>query len=151
MADHAPYTDPRFGIATWDAKAGDWRFAVVFPSGRTADGSIRPEDNSLHLSSPELDESRACIHWVQANEPELRLYVANKMYSLYENNWHNPEYGPLLSKEEFIEKLSLASIQVLEDHRASLQFSDAECFGGHWITFSVGADGNLDEEPYLWG
>lgn len=151
MPEHTPHTDPGFGVATWDAKAGVWLFTVACLSGRTADGSIRPEDESLHLSPPQLDESRACVRWVQANEPALRRYVADKMYPLYFNNWHNPECGPPLTQEEFCEKIVLASISVLEDHRASLHFSDAGCFGGHWITFSVGADGELDEEPYLWG
>jgi len=151
VPEHASYTDPNFGVATWDAKAGDWLFTVAFPSGRTAEGSVRPEDDSLHLSSPELEGSRACIRWVQANEPALRQYVADKMHGLYLNNWHDPECGPPLTQEEFRDKLALVGVQVLEDHRAFLVFSDAECFGGHAIVFSVGADGKLDEEPNLWG
>jgi hypothetical protein len=73
------------------------------------------------------------------------------MYRLYLNNWHDPAYGPPLTQDEFRDNLAVVNVNVLEDHRAELQFSDAECFGGHWITFSVGADGKLDEEPYLWG
>ncbi len=150
MPKHEPYTDPHFGTATWDDVRGDWLFTVSFPSGRTAEGSIRPEDNSLHLSSPELEESRACIRWVQTNEPTLRQYVADQMYELM-LDWHDPEWGPALSKEGFRDKLALVGVQVLEDHRAALIFDDADCFGGHAITFSVGADGKFDEEPYLWG
>ena len=82
MPEHAPYTDPGFGVATWDAKSGDWVFTVACASGRTADGSIRPEDDSLHLSSPELAKSKVCVRWVQANEAALREYVAEKMYPL---------------------------------------------------------------------
>jgi hypothetical protein len=150
LPEHQPYTDPNFGVATWDAKAGDWLFTVAFPSGRTADGSIRPMDDAFHLSAPELEESRACVRWVQAHEATLLRYVADKMYQLM-LDWHDPDWGPPLTKEQFAEKLALVGVNVLEHHRASLQFSDAECFGGHWITFSVGADGKLDEEPYLWG
>jgi hypothetical protein len=150
LPEHEPYSDPDFGIATWDDARGDWLFTLTFPSGRTAEGGVRPEDNNLHLSSPELEESRACVRWVQANEPTIRQYVADKMYELM-LDWHDPEWGPALSKDAFRDKLRLAHVSVLEDHRASLQFSDAECFGGHWITFSIGADGKLDEEPYLWG
>lgn len=151
MPEHTPYVDPSFGMSEWDDARGDWMFTVAFPLGRSAEGSIRPEYDSLHLSSPELGESRACIHWVQANEPALRQYVVDKMYRLYLNNWHDPAYGPPLTLEEFRDKLALVNVNVMEDHRAELHFSDAECFGGHWITFSVGADGKLDEEPYLWG
>jgi hypothetical protein len=150
LPEHLPYTDPDFGTATWDEAGGDWLFTVAFPSGRTAEGSIVPEDNSLHLSSPALAESRACVRWVRANEPALRQYVADKMYGLA-LDWHNDEWGPPLSKDEFRDKLALTGVQVLEDHRACLIFGDAGCFGGHAITFSVGADGRLDEEPYLWG
>jgi hypothetical protein len=151
LPEHEPYTDPNIGAATWDDDRGEWLFTVVFPSGRIAEGSVRPEDDSLHLSSPDLEESRACVRWVRANEPVMRQYVADKMYRLYLNNWHNPESGPPLTQDEFRDRLALVNVNVLEDHRASLQFSDAECFGGHWITFSVGADGKLDEEPFLWG
>lgn len=150
MPKHEPYTDPNFGTATWDDARGDWLFTVVFPSGRTAKGRVRPEDNSLHLSSPALEESRECVRWVQSNEPVLRQYVADQMYELM-LDWHNPEWGPALSRDEFRDKLSLAAVQVLEGHRASLFFDDAGCFGGHAIELSVGADGRLEEEPQLWG
>lgn len=151
MPEHEPYADPDFGTATWHGDRGDWLFTVVFPSGRTAEGSVRPEDDNLHLSSPELEESRACVRWVLANEPVLRQYVADKMHRLYLNNWHDPEDGPSLAPKEFRDELALVGVQVLEDHRAFLVFSDAECFGGHAIVFSVGADGELEEEPSLWG
>jgi hypothetical protein len=150
LPEHEPYTNPDFGRATWDDTRGEWVLTVAFPSGRTAEGSITPEDKTLHLSSPELEESRACVRWVRDNEPALRQYVAETMYELM-LDWHHPEWGPALTKEEFRDKIALVAVQVLEDHRASLIFNDAECFGGHAITFSVGADGQLDEEPYLWG
>lgn len=66
-------------------------------------------------------------------------------------DWHDPEWGPALTKKEFRDKVALTGVLVLEDHRASVLYSDADCFGGHAITFSVGADGEFDEEPYLWG
>ena len=150
MPEHAPYVDPNFGTSTWDDACGDWQFPVVFQSGRKAEGSIRPEDNRLHLSSPELEESRACVRWVQGNEPALKQYVADTMYSTM-LDWHDPDWGPPLTKDEFRDKVALVGVQVLEDHRAFLVFSDAECFGGHAIVFSVGVDGKLDEEPNLWG
>ncbi len=150
MPEHAPYSDPTLGTATWDGVRGDWLFTLVLPSGAEAKGSIRPEDDRLHLSAPELEESRECVRWVRDNEPALRQYVADQMYEMM-LDWHDPEWGPALSKEEFRDKIDLTGVLVLEDHRASLIFSDAECFGGHAITFAVGADGRLDEEPYLWG
>ena len=150
VPEHSPYVDAYFGASVWDDARGDWLLTVAFPSGRTAEGSIRPEDNRLHLSSPELEESRSCVRWVQANESVLNQYVADKMYAGM-LDWHDPEWGPALTQDEFRDKLALVGVQVLEDHRASLIFSDAGCFGGHAIVFSVGADGKLDEEPNLWG
>jgi hypothetical protein len=150
LPKHKPYADPVLGTATWNDTRGDWEFSLILPSGRSVEGSVRPEDDRLHLSSPELDQSRACVRWVRDNEPALRQYVADQMYELM-LDWHDPEWGPALSQNEFRDKVALVGVQVLEDHRASLIFSDAECFGGHAITFSVGADGKLDEEPYLWG
>lgn len=150
MPKHANYVDPIFGTAVWDDSKGDWLFQVVFPSGATAEGSIRPEDSNLHLSATELAESRACARWVQANELTLKEYVANKLYEGM-LDWHDPEWGSPLSKGEFRNKLALVGVNVLEDHRAFLVFNDADCFGGHAIVFSVGADGVLEEEPDLWG
>lgn len=75
MPEHEPYTDANFGTATWDDAKGEWLITIVFPSGRTAEGSILPEDKRLHLSSPELEESRACVRWVQANELTLKQHV----------------------------------------------------------------------------
>lgn len=150
MPEHQPYTDPAFGMSTWDDANGDWLFTLVFSSGKTASGSVRPEDRHLHLSSPEMKESRACIRWVQSNEPALKQYVADMMYAVA-IDWHDPEWGPEPTKDEFRDKLALVGVQVLEDHRAFLVFNDADFFGGHAIVFSVGADGRLDEEPYLSG
>jgi hypothetical protein len=150
LPEHNPYTDPTLGTATWDDARGDWLFTLVLPSGQSVQGRIKPENNRLHLSSPKLEESRASVRWVRDNEPALRQYVADKLYQMM-LDWHNPEWGPALTKEEFRDKIALIGVNVLEDHRALLNFNDAECFGGHVITFSVGADGRLDEEPYLWG
>lgn len=41
--------------------------------------------------------------------------------------------------------------QVLEEHRASVIYSDADCCGGHAITFGVGVDGRFDDKPELRG
>jgi len=150
LPEHEPHSDPDFGTATWDDAHGEWRLTVVFPSGREAEGSITPEDKSLHLSAPALDESRACVRWVQANELALKQYLADKMYEGM-LDWHDPEWGPPLTKDEFRDNLALRGVNVLEDHRAFLVFSDAECFGGHALVFSVGADGRMDEEPNMWG
>ncbi len=147
---HEPYEDSVLGRAIWDEASGDWGFTLVVPSGLTIEGSIRPEDNALHLASPKLNDSRECVRWVRDHELALRQYVADQMYDMM-LDWHNEEWGQPLSKDQFRDKITLVGVQVLEDHRASLIFSDAECFGGHAITFSVGADGKLNEEPYLWG
>jgi hypothetical protein len=98
LLHHEPYTDARFGTATWDNARGDWLFSLIFPSGRTADGCVRPADNCLHLSSPELEASRACVRWVQANELTLKQYVADKLYAAMLDG-HNPDWGSPLTKE----------------------------------------------------
>ena len=150
MPIHEPFDDPVLGRAMWDDGRNEWRFTLVLPSGHCVEGSINPEDNDLPLTAPTLAESRECVQWVRDNEILLRQYVADRMYPLM-LDWHDEANGPPLSKDEFRENVALAGVQVLEDHRAALLFDDAGLFGGHTITFSVGADGRLDEEPYLWG
>lgn len=150
MPDHQTVDDPVFGRATWDAVRNHWSFKVILPSGQAVDGFVEPEDYDLALSSPVFNESRACARWVRENEAALCQYVADKMYDLM-LDWHHEEWGPALSKDEFREKIALSSFWVAQEGRASLLFDDAGLFGGHRITFSVRADGTLDEEPYLWG
>src|SRR5947208_393490 len=117
LPEHQSYTDPILGTATWDDARGDWIFTVVLPSGRSVAASISPADDRVHLSSPELEESRSCIRWVRDNEVALQQYVADRMYELM-LDWHDPEWGPALTKEEFRDKIALVGVQVLEDHRA---------------------------------
>jgi hypothetical protein len=150
LPDHEPYADPALGTATWDDTRGEWRFTLVLPSGRVTKVTIVPANPQLHLSGPELEESRACVRWVRDNESALRQYVVEKMYQLM-LDWHDPGWGPPLTRQEFRDKLALTGVLVLEDHRASVIFDDAQCFGGHAITFTVGVDGRLHDEPYLWG
>jgi hypothetical protein len=80
----------------------------------------------------------------------LKQYLADKMYAGM-LDWHDPEWGPPLSKDEFRDKLAMLGVNVEEGHRAFLVFNDAECFGGHSFVFTVGADGQLDDEPDMWG
>lgn len=150
LPQHKPVLDPILGQATWDENQNSWCFTLVLPSGRMVARSLTPEDNGISLASPVFGESRECVRWVRDNELKLRQYVADQMYSLM-LDWHDDSTGPTLSKEEFRENIAMRGVLVLEDHRASLLFDDAGLFGGHTITFSVGADGRLDEEPYLWG
>ena len=150
MAEHPPYVDPVLGTATWDDTRNQWELKLNLATGHQVEATITPEDNRMHLSSPEFEESIQCVRWVRDNELTLRQYVADSMYELM-LDWHDPEWGPPLSKEQFRDKIALTGVLVLEDHRASIVFSDADCFGGHAITFSVGADGKFDDEPYLWG
>src|SRR5690242_4990720 len=68
MSSYPPYTDPVLGTSTWNQAQGEWQFTILLPSDRFVEASITPEDNRLHLSSPELAPSRECLRWVRDNE-----------------------------------------------------------------------------------
>jgi hypothetical protein len=146
----APIDDPVFGHATWDPAQKNWTFTVVLPSGRKVEGFLDAEGPDVPLSSAFFDRARAQVGWVCKNDEMLRQHVADRMYDLM-LDWHNDESGPPLSKEQFREAIALSCMIVMDDDLVALHFDDARLFGGHSITFSIGADGEFEEEPYLWG
>jgi hypothetical protein len=77
---------------------------------------------------------------VGAIETAKRL-AAQTLIGTHNETWADDEH-PSLTPEQFVQKLTLKRIVILDTpNAATLYFDDGDLFGGHWIAVSVqGAD-----------
>jgi hypothetical protein len=151
MSVHEPIDDEILGRLTWDADMGTWQFEVGPIAGRSIPGTIRPDDDRQPLNDQGLDEIRTCVQWIRANEPAIRSYIASKMFNNWRSNWYDEDDDAVATIDGFRDAISLASVSILEDRKATLIYDDGDLFGGHAIVTTVGADGRFEHEPHIWG
>ena len=78
--------------------------------------------------------ARKTIAKVEDGWAKIQKNIGDSLLDMYNETWCDPEEGlPQLSREDFLGKISLNWIDVMEDDSLSLYFNDADMFGGHVI------------------
>jgi hypothetical protein len=140
--------DAVLGRVTRDAWRKHWLFNVLLPNGRMVPGVIIPEHDDAPPSERALARIGERVGWVRDNEPAVRDHITKKMYNLWLRGWHDDQIDPV-SREQFRERIWLASLTCLEDRRLSLHYNDAHLFGGRPIVQSINSRGKFDGAPDL--
>lgn len=100
---------------------------------------------------PESIES--VIREVEATINELWHDVENvlvkHLLSMYNEKWREPEIINLISRQEFMARIQLSGVHIMEDKAFDLYFLDNDLFAGHYIELFVDSDGSL-YEPSLY-
>lgn len=74
----------------------------------------------------------------------IQQNVVASLLSDYNESWADPEAGlPVLQPEDFLSKLVLTAVDVLEEGDLSLYLSDSGLFGGHSVKAYVCGDGEI--------
>jgi hypothetical protein len=91
----------------------------------------------IDSSSPEdeLDQlAQHAIEKVESNWGNIQDNLANSLLETYNDDWADPDEGfPEFSRDEFLEKVVLETIELMDEGALTLYFSDSDLFGGHWI------------------
>lgn len=139
LQEPVTFNDERFGIFTLDRRI-DWYEAVV-PWGSA---KIR-----LTLTPFESGDAEACLPTAYAlwdSQPiweRLILdYAAAKLLSLKNDNWLGEDESELNSND-FKDRLTLESINVMADGKFEFWFNDGDLFWGH----SIRVSGSLSKGP----
>lgn len=86
-----------------------------------------PQQELVRLTSSVVERIES--HW-----PEIQSNLASSLLDTHNESWADPEEGfPELSRDEFLAKLILETIQLYGEESITLYFSDSEIFGGHLV------------------
>ena len=141
--------DPVLGRVTPDAARNHWLFNLLLPNGRMVPGVIVPDDDGSPPSAETLARVRERVGWVRDNEPAVRDHITKKMYDLWVRGWCQEQGDPITTRDQFRERIWLASLTILEGRRLSLHYNDAHLFGGHALIQSINSRGKFDGAPDL--
>ena len=123
-----------------DTRTRDWKTQVVIhgkPVKLTIDG--------LHSPSEHQRLAASAITRVEDTWGVIEQNILRSLHPLYNKAWADPERGfPPLNAEEFLKRIELESVWVLDEERAlSLYFRDSDLFGGHSIHIFWNSDGKM--------
>lgn len=69
---------------------------------------------------------------VESAWKDIERNIADSLLGTYNRSWADPEEGfPELSREDFLGRIVLKAIRVIEEDSVSLVFEDSGIFGGH--------------------
>jgi len=143
--------DPVLGRVTPDAARNHWLFNLLLPNGRLVPGVIVPEEENAPPSQEALTHVRERARWLRDNESAVRDHITKKMYNLWLRGWHDEQLDPAITREQFRERIWLASLTFMEDRLVSLHYNDARLFGGKTLVQSMNSRGKFDGAPDLLG
>ncbi len=72
----------------------------------------------------------------------IRENLLRSVHPLYNDTWRAPE-NPVLDAAEFMQKISLSTIQVMDEGSLSLYFADGDLFAGHLIDILWTGEGEM--------
>tara|TARA_R110002072_G_scaffold35833_1_gene105659 strand:+ start:114 stop:515 length:402 start_codon:yes stop_codon:yes gene_type:complete len=105
---------------------------------------------SDYLEQDRVEVARRALAKLETGWGEVESKLVKTLLSVHNDSWAEPEEGfPELAAEEFLSKLVLTAVDVLEEEALSLYLSDSGIFGGHCVTGFWDADGL--HEPALAG
>lgn len=137
-------THPSFGVLTEadpERLAGRFEGSVEIKGHiieLSVDGDDLPLEESLRLADYVISQIRS---WL----PKILEDVADSHLSVYNENWADEK----LSRNEFLERIRLKSIDFLGDSIATFFFDDSDLFCGHTIVaeyFNIEANVTLPAE-----
>jgi hypothetical protein len=123
--------DAVFGCLRWYADGRFYGSEILLTNGSTVLVSFDPQEGELAAMLPSARESLA---WVLANDELVRRSAADSLTDLYNSSAHDPAEEPEpISREEFANRVRLASCWFFPNGHVELTYDDADMFGGHSI------------------
>lgn len=94
-----------------------------------------------------LKSARSAIKNISNNYNEFKLYIAEQLLDLYNDDWSEAE---VIDREKFARRISLDSVMIYDRDSVEIYDRDADLFAEHFIAVDLTSEGKL-EEPYLAG
>lgn len=114
---------------TYDDRISYWETHVKFQGDEI---TLRIDESYPEADLEQL--GKQALEKVDSNWTLIRDHIANSLLDTYNEAWADPAEGfPELSREEFLEKIELESIELMDEGALTLYFSDSDLFGGHGV------------------
>ena len=108
--------------------------------------TIRVRVDPSHDAGKRAALAAAALKKADTAWSDIERNLVRSLFALYNDAWSDPDEGfPVLSEAEFLARVTLGTIVVLDEPDAlSLYFDDGELFGGHLIDL-FWADGKMHD------
>lgn len=115
---------------THKPKTNVWESTASF-HGRSIE--IRIAAN--YSDSERSDVVSAAMEKTLKNWESIQHNIADSLLETYNDGWADPddEELPELSRNDFLERITLSTIYVMEENAISLYFDDSDLFAGHVV------------------
>ena len=138
-AQQSEVEHPKFGRLAFDPKLG-WFAATVAVGGKPVRLAFVPDDPR---------EPEECLGRGPADPARLRAlavkaagFAGAKLLRLRNASWRQPD-EPRLTAGQFVKRITLDGITVMQDGTTVLYFLDGDLFWGHCIVVTCGRRGGL--------
>lgn len=137
------YEDAQFGVFTLD-RLVNWYEAQTTWMGAATRLSLDSENRSGKFPQETVEQAR--ILWKDAKRwnGEIQSYMLKELLDLKNDNWFE-EGEKKLTPDDFLRRISLASVTVYSDGSFEFWYGDGDLFWGHSIMVSGSIEGGLDD------
>jgi len=114
---------------TYDDRISYWETHVKF---QDCEITLRIDQSYPKAKLEQL--GKQAIEKVDSNWALIQDNISNSLLDIYNEVWADPDEGfPELSREQFLEKIELETIELMDEGALTLYFSDSDLFGGHGV------------------
>lgn len=112
-----------------NARTDVWESSADFRGTR-----ISVQISSNHPSSERSRLVTDAIARTIAEWDRIQANITDSLHETYNDGWADPDEGlPELSRDAFLERITLQTIYVREEGAVSLYFDDSDLFAGHIV------------------
>ena len=142
----------RLGQLHWDANCKSWSCKLKLRDGCAIEFVMIVEAEWVQTDPNLIFEIGAeYLEWAEKAEANCRERVADDLLEVYNRSWARESKIGLLSREQFIAKLTLSSITLYHNTSADWMYDCGPLFAGHAIDFLLDPDKNFVGKAGLFG
>ena len=135
--------DQQFGTFTLD-RLVNWHKAQTFWGVNSVCLALNSDSGEETFPQDSLAHARTLWSEQERWDADIRDYMLKELLDLKNGNWLDEDEAEL-SKEEFLERVSLESVTVSSEGTFEFWYADGDLFGGHSIMVSGSLDGGIND------
>ena len=128
------------GTLSYEKELDWWSAKFQFGKGHKVEVHI----NNIEGLEKALAAIDGRIGSIRQNETVYREFAAKKLLKLA-NDWSE---GEKVTKEDFVSRMRLESVEVLNDLSIGLYYDDGDLFWGHTITVDIDKNGKCTRAEF---
>lgn len=136
--------DEMLGSLTFDRALSWYEGRRVLEGAEYKLAVVIEDPPDVERDAATLESLRARVGEIEAQLPRYRHAAGEQLLVLYNDEWRDDD-APRLTREQFTNRLVLASVYMHPDGGIDIFFGDADLFGGHQIHLRLDAPDAVPE------